>query len=95
MLPTIVDYCKLVRIGVEISLGEYRNFLRSGTQQEQRGIYNTLHITPINFLSARIFTVFRLKLKILEGKVLQNEAWVAALLGTLLEYEKVNFPCIL
>ena len=46
------------------------------------------------FNPAGIFTVFGLKL--LEGRVLHKEAWVANLLGTLLgvqDYKKVKFPC--
>ena len=39
----------------------------------------------LNTLSARIFTDFGLR--ILEGKVLHKGAWIATLLGTLLEVQ--------
>ena len=47
-----------------------------------------------NPLSARIFTDFGLKLRLLEGRVLHKGAWITTLLGTLLEvqdYKKVKF----
>ena len=59
----------------------------------RHGLSNRVFLL-FNPLSVRIFTVFGLKL--LEGRVLHKEGWVATLLGTLLgvqDYKKVKFPC--